>query len=98
MNSQIEALKCAVKDCTNHAHNGLFVGLLCSPCHAFIAGNGGLHSQAYRNSRNMIDAAIALEREACAKVCDGMGDATRLDYVGHGAAKCAVAIRARGQE
>jgi len=36
------------------------------------------------------------EREACGKVCDGMGDATRLDYVGHGAAKCAAAIRARG--
>jgi hypothetical protein len=72
----IEATKCAVKDCENHSHQGKFVGLLCSPCHNFIAGDGGLYSQAYRNSRSMIDAAIVAERMAveqkqlaCAEVC-----------------------------
>jgi len=54
-------MKCAVQDCENHAHEGKFVGLLCAPCHTFIAGDGGLYSQAYRNSRNMIDTAIAME-------------------------------------
>ena len=34
--------------------------------------------------------------EACARVCDALSDAMRLDYVGHGAAKCAAAIRAKG--
>ena len=63
-------MKCAVKDCENRAHEGKFVGLLCSPCHTFIAGDGGLYSQAYRNSRNMIDTAIAQEREACAAMFD----------------------------
>ena len=83
-------MKCAVKDCENHAHEGKFVGLLCSPCHTFIAGDGGLYSQAYRNSRNMIDTAIAEEREACAKVCEDLhpGLATRV---------AAEHIRARGQ-
>lgn len=60
-------MKCAVKDCTNHADEGLFIGLLCSPCHTFIKGDGGLYSQAHRNSRIMIDAAVSLEREAIAK-------------------------------
>lgn len=63
-------MKCAVKDCQNHAHEGKFIGLLCAPCHTFIAGDGGLHSQAYRNSRTMIDVAIAMEREACALIAD----------------------------
>lgn len=62
--------KCVVKDCGNHTNEGLFVGLLCSPCHAFISGDGGLYSQAYRNSRVMIDIAIQMEREACAALCD----------------------------
>jgi hypothetical protein len=84
-------MKCAVKDCENHAHEGKFVGLLCSPCHTFIAGDGGLYSQAYRNSRNMIDTAIAEEREACAKVVDDWSD-------WHGGTELiAAVIRERGQ-
>lgn len=58
-------VKCAVKDCVNHEHEGLFVGLLCSPCHIFISGDGGLYSQAYRNSKAMIDTAVQMERAIC---------------------------------
>jgi hypothetical protein len=89
-------MKCVVKDCENHSHEGKFVGSLCSPCHEFISGEGGLYSQAYRNTRSMIDLAIAREREACAQVCIETG-ATRgnsdaaFDMADH----CAAAIRAR---
>lgn len=55
---------CAVKDCENQEHEGMFEGLLCSPCHTFVSGDGGLYSQAYRNSRKMIDTAIKMERES----------------------------------
>jgi len=93
-------MKCAVKDCENHAHQGHFVGLLCLPCHTFIAGDGGWYSQAYRNSSNMIDTAIAMEREECAKVCEDIGVAAFHDcdlrFAG-GPIDCAAAIRARGQ-
>ena len=87
-------MKCAVKNCTNYSHQGKFIGLLCSPCHTFIAGDGGLYSQAYRNSRSMIDVAIAMEREACAKVCEDID----AEYEGEDvpATWCAAAIRARG--
>lgn len=44
-------MKCFVKDCKNHAHEGMFLGGLCGPCHEFIAKGEGTHSQAYRNSR-----------------------------------------------
>ena len=47
---KIISAKCAVKDCSNHQNQGLFIGLLCSPCHAFISGVGGVYSQAYRNA------------------------------------------------
>jgi hypothetical protein len=89
-------MKCAVKDCENHAHEGKFVGLLCAPCYTLITGDGGLYSQAYRNSRNMIDTAIAMEREACAKVCE------ELEYIEDDGSILtgefwAQAIKARGQ-
>jgi hypothetical protein len=81
-------MKCAVKDCKNYVHEGKFVGLLCSPCHTFIAGDGGLYSQAHRNSRDMIDAAIAAEREAIARMFDGA-------VWGYDYREIAAAIRAR---
>ncbi len=28
--------KCLVNDCTNHAHEGVFIGELCSPCHQMM--------------------------------------------------------------
>ena len=54
--------KCAVKDCENRMGQGYFNGFLCSPCHRFVSGEEGVYSQAYRNSRKMIDAAIEMER------------------------------------
>jgi hypothetical protein len=44
-------MRCIVKDCANHAHQGLFVGSLCNPCHAFITTGVGKYSQAYRNTQ-----------------------------------------------
>jgi hypothetical protein len=93
-------IKCAVKDCENHSNEGQFVGLLCLPCHRFIAGDGGLYSQAFRNSSDMIKQAVEAEREACAKVCDEEDGDTpdwETDCVWSQAARhCAQAIRARG--
>jgi hypothetical protein len=91
-------MKCAIKDCKNHSHDGLFRGLLCSPCHAFVAGDdGGLYSQAYRNVQSMINGAIAAEREACAKDFEAEAD-TWAAWPQAGAAKRkgAAAIRNRG--
>jgi hypothetical protein len=88
-------MKCVVKDCTNHTHEGKFVELLCSPCYAFIAGDrGGNWSQAYRNARHEIDEAVKAEREACAKVCEEVGNRDAITNAWDAAA----AIRARGQE
>jgi hypothetical protein len=36
------------------------------------------------------------EREACAKVCERIGNPSNFDYVGVGGVACAEAIRARG--
>jgi hypothetical protein len=44
-------MKCIVKDCANHMHEGRFVGELCTPCHTFITTGEGTYSQAYRNSQ-----------------------------------------------
>lgn len=57
-------MKCSVKDCENHSHQGDFVGLLCAPCHNFISGGAGIYSQASRDMRSMIDAVVAKESEA----------------------------------
>jgi hypothetical protein len=47
-----EELKCVVKDCANHTHQGRFVGLLCAPCHSFVSGgDGGGYSQVARNTQ-----------------------------------------------
>ena len=44
--------KCVVKDCTNHTHQGSFVGLLCAPCHSAVSGgDGGGYSQVARNTK-----------------------------------------------
>jgi hypothetical protein len=83
-------IKCAVKDCENHSNEGQFVGLLCLPCHRFIAGDGGLYSQAFRNSSDMIKQAVEAEREACAKIVYG------LCVSDNNAQEIVNAIRARG--
>lgn len=37
-------MKCIVKGCSNHQHEGLFVGALCAPCYRMLTtgkiGNG----------------------------------------------------------
>ena len=43
-------MRCIVKDCKNHDHEGKFVGSLCFPCHEYITKAEGRHSQAYRNT------------------------------------------------
>ena len=49
-----------------------------------------------------LEAAVAAEREECAKVCDSfyeswIGIHGRYEFLGEGAQECAYAIRARGQ-
>jgi hypothetical protein len=44
-------MKCIVKNCENHSHQGKFIGELCSPCRRYITEGEGEHSQAYRNSK-----------------------------------------------
>ena len=83
-------MKCIVKDCPNHEHEGRFSAELCFPCFRFIATGEGVHSQAYRN----VQKAVAAEREECAKVCEKVGD---RDTDTH-AYDCADAIRVRGEQ
>lgn len=47
-------MKCIVKDCPNHTHEGKFIHDLCAPCHEFITRGEGKHSQAYRNSMKLV--------------------------------------------
>jgi hypothetical protein len=51
LRARLARIRCIVKDCQNHRHEGKFVGDLCSPCHTFITTGEGEHSQAYRNSQ-----------------------------------------------
>ena len=44
---------------------------------------------------HFIHAVQAVEREECAKVCDELGNATKLIYRGQAANDCAAAIRSR---
>jgi len=77
-------MKCIVKDCENHTHQGKFVGELCSPCHEFITEGKGKHSQVFRNT-------VVVEREECVK------DVSNALYGQVGCGKAIEAIRARGQ-
>ena len=76
-------MKCIVKDCTNHRHEGKFVGNLCSPCFTFLITGEGTYSQAYKST-------VLKEREACAKVCDEL-------HPGLATKRAAEIIRARGE-
>lgn len=60
-------MKCHVKDCKNHENEGLFIGIVCSPCYEFLSIGRGKTSQLYRNT-------IETEREACAKLVEEWGD------------------------
>lgn len=43
-------MKCIVKDCMNHQHEGGFFGDICIPCYEFISKGKSNYSQAYRNA------------------------------------------------
>lgn len=43
-------IKCVVKDCVNDSSQGMFVGLLCSPCHHYISGDYESNSQVKKNA------------------------------------------------
>ena len=51
LRARLARIRCIVKDCQNHRHEGKFVGDLCSPCHTFITTGECTYSQAYRNSQ-----------------------------------------------
>jgi hypothetical protein len=61
-------MKCCVLGCTNHDHEGKFIGFLCNPCHAFVSGGiGGEHSQAFRNTKELTDKAVIAAKEELIK-------------------------------
>ncbi len=88
-------MKCIVKDCENHVHQGNFVGAICSPCNQFLTTGEGIYSQLYRNT-------VVAEREACAKrleeyrMNDGKsGQHSDWYFV---IDECIAVLRARGRE
>jgi hypothetical protein len=92
-------MKCIVKDCPNHEHEGRFSAELCFPCFRFIATGEGVHSQAYRN----VQKAVEEEREECAKLCEALSEREyQTGKVDHNERAwtdfCATAIRARGEK
>ncbi len=44
-------MRCIVKDCKNHEHEGKFIGSLCFPCYTYITKGEGKYSQAFRNAQ-----------------------------------------------
>ena len=44
---------CIVRGCHVHEDEEDFVGDLCAPCHEFVATGRGIHSQSYRNAREL---------------------------------------------
>ena len=44
-------MRCIVKDCKNHEHEGQFIGSLCFPCYTYITTGRGEYSQAFRNAQ-----------------------------------------------
>ena len=67
LRARLMRIKCIVKDCQNHRHEGKFVGDLCSPCHTFITTGEGKYSQAYRNSQREWQRLTDEEYEAMAE-------------------------------
>jgi hypothetical protein len=43
------SIRCIIKGCRNHKHEGRFVNDLCSPCYEYLTEGKGEYSQAYRN-------------------------------------------------
>lgn len=53
-------MKCIVKDCKNHTHEGGFTGDLCNPCYLFITEGIGVYSQAYRNATQTFETEVGM--------------------------------------
>jgi hypothetical protein len=91
-------MKCIVKNCQNHEHEGRFIGQLCSPCFGYISTEEGVHSQAYRNVQKLVEQ----EREECAKVADRQNGDDEQDpefcVWSKAARHIAAAIRERGEK
>lgn len=93
-------MKCIVKDCTNHEHEGRFSAELCFPCFKFIATGEGVHSQAYRNVQKVVKD----EREECAQLLERTDLSAFKDNIssqvwfGKMLMGFANAIRARGEK
>jgi hypothetical protein len=97
-------MKCIVKNCQNHEHEGRFIGQLCSPCFGYLSTEEGVHSQAYRNVQKLVEQ----EREECANLCEEqikayMSNQYTTDPLGgfrekFASRQCATAIRARGEK
>ena len=61
---------------------------------ALIERENSMKGQPYNWEADAIKAAIRMEREACAKVCEDIGRAEEMQAIGNDYAE---AIRARGQ-
>ena len=84
-------MRCIVKDCINHEHEGRFIGQLCSPCFEYLSTEEGVYSQAYRNVQKLVEQ----EREECAKIANAWQEDV-LNPLYH--CDCATAIRRRGEK
>jgi hypothetical protein len=60
---ETERKKCIVMGCENHDDEGEFVGDLCSPCYKFVTSGRGIHSQAYRNAKQIEPRRMVLDLE-----------------------------------
>lgn len=72
-------MRCIVKDCKNHEHEGKFVGSLCFPCHEYITKAEGRHSQAYRNTQRTWVGLTDLQKQAIKFAHSKMG-MMMIDY------------------
>ena len=79
----------AIESCFKFMHNKLDMNS--DPVDAFNAGYEDAHNSYQSEIAFAVEAAVLAEREACAKVCDDIGDSDN----GYG---CAAAIRVRGDK
>ena len=85
--------KCIVMNCVNHADEGEFVGDLCSPCHKFVTSGRGVHSQAYRNSRQIEPRRMTFDLEF---MPESDVDREELDCLFCGLRNCGYPVTLRG--
>lgn len=59
------SIRCVVKNCVNHKHQGKFVNDLCAPCYEYIALGEGICSQAYRNDMQRFEEGKSFAVKKC---------------------------------